>query len=46
VRSKAEMTGRHWYVKKDYAWLWLIIFSLVGMAILSGVLFLVGFTGK
>jgi len=46
VKGKAEMTGRHWYVKKDYAWLWPIVWSLVGFAILSVVLFFAGSRGK
>ncbi len=42
----AENRGRHWYVKRNYDWLWLIVYSVVGMAILSAALFLLGTTGK
>jgi hypothetical protein len=42
----AENRGRHWYVKRNYDWLWLIVYSAVGMAILSAALFLFGTTGK
>lgn len=42
----AENRGRHWYVKRNYDWLWLIVYSAVGMAILSAALFLFGTTRK
>ena len=49
ARGRAETAGsrgRHWYVKRNYDWLWLIAYSAVGIAILSAALFLWGTTGK
>jgi hypothetical protein len=34
--------GRHWYVKRNYEWLWPIVYSVVGMAILSAAMFFLG----
>jgi hypothetical protein len=46
VRGPLEMTGRHWYVKKDYRRLWLIVCCVVGMVILSGVMLFMGSVAK
>jgi hypothetical protein len=44
--ERAEGTGKHWYVNRNYAWLWPLVYSAVGMAILSAVLFWLGSTRK
>jgi hypothetical protein len=46
AREQSEMNGRHWYVKKDHARFWMIAFSVLGMAVLSGLLFFVGAAQK
>ena len=40
------MVGRQWEIKKDYKWLWVIVYAVVGMAILTAVMFFVGYTHK
>ncbi len=40
------MAGRHWYVKKEHERLWLVVYSVVGLAILMGAMFLIGTVGR
>jgi hypothetical protein len=44
--DKPGMAGRHWEIKKDYKWLRVIVYAVVGMAILTAVMFFVGYTHK
>jgi hypothetical protein len=30
--------SRHWVIKKDRGWLWVIVYSVVGMSILMGLI--------
>jgi hypothetical protein len=40
------MAGREWYVKKEHAWMRMLIYSVLGMAVLVGLAIFLGTFGK
>jgi hypothetical protein len=40
--GQVQSLGRQWIVKRDYGRLWLVVYSVVGLAIMVGILLLIG----